>query len=310
MRGGGRLFLLLLVGTLGVSACGGSDRSASADRSSQTEPGRSKPAGELVYLVPTDVPEGLEMTMTFLVEAREEPAAYLAKLGRPEADAFTSIVSVLLQRKGADREVGPEEETIVIHGAEARVVDHELTGAHVDWFERGLSVAFSGPSGTRDLLVDFAERFEVPESGDVGDVGLPALPEGYEVISEHAAPGSMSRGHYSLVLDDSDRAGPRTLSLSVTSSEEGSLVPATGAVGTDRLWTASLRGAEAVLSSSDHPMLEDFSSMSLGWLEYPDTFVTVQGGGVSEGEIVRFVEGIERVSEEEWRRRVPEPSQD
>lgn len=69
MRGGGRLFLLLLVGTLGVSACGGSDRSASADRSLQTEAGRSKLAGELVYLVPTDVPEGVEMTMTFLVEA-------------------------------------------------------------------------------------------------------------------------------------------------------------------------------------------------------------------------------------------------
>lgn len=218
---------------------------------------------------------------------------------------------MLVQRKGADREIGPEEGTIVIHGAEARIVDHELIGANVDWFEQGLSVIFSGPPGTRDLLVDFAERFEAPESGDVGDVRLPTLPEGYEAISEHAARAYTSGGHYSLVLDDSGReASPRTLSLSVTSSEGGSLVPATGAVGTDRLWTASLRGAEAVLSSSNHPMLEDFSMMSLGWLEYPDILVTVQGGRVPEGEIIRFVEGIERVSEEEWRRQVPEPSQD
>lgn len=291
---------------LTASACG--DGTRSPVQGSPEAGGRVSEEGSdgLVYLAPTYVPEGLELRSSSLQPERQEPGAYAAKLGRREdADEYTALITVLAQEAETDRDVGEDEQTTTINGREARIGE-DLFGAGVDWFESGLSVMIQGPRDSRDLAVEMARRLEVPESGDPADVEIPWIPDGYEIIAEGAHPRTTSRG-YSLCFMSTEGQEPRWLDLFVSLVPEGGYRPILLVAGFEPLRSTTLRGSEAAVSVTSGPGGTQIASVA--WLEEPDVIAAISGGGLTEEEIVDFVEGLERVSEEEWRERVPPPDE-
>lgn len=303
----------LCVALIVLAAC---SKSAAPKGEASAEAAHREPAGRLVYLVPDQLPDGMELNKLEdynLPHERQEPGGYGAVVGTGQGDTeFTDIVHVVVHEAKEDREIGADErkqyEIVNINGAPARFLDDEITGASVDWYQDGLAVAVAGPPDARKLVTAIARALRLPASGDPTDVKLRRLPGGQKLVAEESF-RSYRGESYSFSALSTKGGRPRSLIVGVDRVPEGSISPAIVAVGTERLRYLKLRGTSAAFGSQSTELQSPdgrtttIDSTSVAWFEYPDILAVIIGTEIDEEAIVTFAEGFEEASEQEWRSR-------
>jgi hypothetical protein len=272
----------------------------------RNHPSSPENAGEIVFFLPTYLPQGVEAKSASILRGKKEAGSYSAVLGRRDGAAYADVITVSVHEAREDRSISKEErerhETVRIRGERARLDSLDELGVSLDWFRDGLAVAVRGDKGSRALVIETARALALPASGDATRVRFRSHPN--ELLGESTLPTAKLTSYR---LDLSPTGGsPVAGGITVHLFLGGDVSPASFAVGlADRLRFGTVRDAGAALgySRTSFTVEErsvDVEQASVAWLEHPDILVSVSGS-FSEDDAVRVAEGLERVSEEEWR---------
>jgi hypothetical protein len=303
-----RIAILLLVCFM-LAGCGEPQRNVSPRKAIQSSTQPSKEgSGSLVYLRPSYLPKGFErsrvtITNRPLTKTTMGRAAVLV-IGKPSGEErYSGVVSISIREASEDRETGESDELEDVNGVMARVVDSPVIGSNVDWFDDGLAIALKGKSGQRGLVLEVARALDIPSSGDPHEVEISRLPESYVVISEEdltaPAPGSPGDVERSLFMTYDSREPPGTLLIMISFVPEYPLSLVGRTPGTELRWVEVRKTRAVVGSSVANIGGRDLTQVSVSWLETPDVTGSVLGN--DSDEMLRVVEGLEEVSEQEWR---------
>lgn len=303
-----RSTVLLLVCFM-FAGCGEAQRNVSPREATQgsNQPSKER-SGSFVYLRPSYLPKGFERTQVTitnrpLTKTTKGKAAVIV-IGKPSGDErYSGVVTISIKEASEDRETDDSDKLEDVNGVMARVVDSPVVGSNVDWFVNGLAVALKGKSGERELVLEVARALKLPRTDNPHEVEVRRLPEGYVVISEEdltaPAPGSPGDVEHSLFISYVSRETPGTLVIVISFTPGYLFSPVARTTGTELRWI-EVRETRAVLGASVSNIGgRDFHQTSVSWSETLDVTGFVLGNDPDE--VLRVVEGLQEVSEQEWR---------
>lgn len=299
---------------LGMAACRGSGESPSRAGGdpvhARPRPSRSEPAGNLVFLLPGELPGGFEVESTQVSSGPNlDPGGTRVVVARPDPagkNIYLDPVAVLIAPASKDLSVSPDEEAqierVEVRGVTARIADQQV-GVTADWFEQGKAVLVVGPKGSRRLVLEVARGLR-PDAAPEGV--LTDLPKGYVVLARHSYEARPSPDWTVRLI------GPAGAVTTVS----GSLVapgqpPVLEALPADRVEVLTVRGASAVLASRSAARPGDparsETSVTVSWLERPNMAVTVTGT-ITRQLAVEIAERLREVDSPEFHSFDPAPS--
>lgn len=256
-------------------------------------------AGQLVYLVPTALPNGMKVRSTAMRAAFREPATWAVTLGVPDGDVVRRVITAGVNAAAKDREVGEEEartnESVRVGRIDARMSDNGVMGVSVDWFDNGRAVRVIGAREERDEVIDVARRLRLGPADKVTATTLDGTPAGFEVVDDGGSDG-FDRRSYDITI-----AGTPPASLTITVAVVPREIPSVALTLGRDITYRGLRGIRAAASGFTHSVRgQSFENNTLTWRERDDVIVTLQGIA-SHADLIAIAEGLEERTEAQWR---------
>lgn len=291
----------VLVVVLGVACSSGDGNDDSSAPAKATTTTRDRSAtGELVYLVPTKLPEGMKVSSTTLSVSGEQKGGWAVVLGIPQGAGFRGVIRASVSAADKDREVSPSEAKLVrrvrVGAVTARYEEQDLIGATIDWFTGGRAVRVFGPRELGDTVTDVARRLRLGPADNLTVTRLEGVPAGYQVIGSGGV-DSLPRREYSI---HGAGPSPATFTLSVAVVPQAIDVLTLG-VGPDIAFR-QLRGTRVAVSGLSATVNgQTFSTNNMTWRERDDIVITLQGL-LSVDDLALIAEGLQERPEAQWRR--------
>lgn len=274
--------LVVFVGSLlWMSIYGLQGGSVVADSPSPTQPQR--------FPIPGYVPPDAELVYgDFAVPDPANPDVVDAVIARTSPDGFTDGVVVTVYDASPDEMGTPEGESVAVNGQPATLSLSK--GGATLWMQQGERVvSVRSPSGDVSFVEVVAAVVEIADSQSFGEgiLSFERLPDGSTLF---APPRLTSRRPHPYVSMESGAVDIKVANVEVL---EESLHHVAGSYGSATV--VDIAGVEGFVVRSG-------TATAFMWSRGPDLTVTVSGT-FSPGEIYAVAEGLEFVSESEWRRR-------
>ena len=281
-----------------AGSCGGSDPATDRGELSEAAQAPDEPStGELAYFAPDPMPtDARVVTASIGTGADTDVDGSIVVLGRPDGDAFTGVLRVLVATagEGEDPRRYSEVSKVDLGDRDGYALDDPVVGSYVSWIDGPWHVTVTGPAGAADVVLDVARSVDVD---DEGAARVRTRPGDYVEVGRIAWSGGGARPTWSLALETEEpHRGMRSI--------DGSIVPAGPsawpyAVG-DRLVPVIVRGREGVVAerSIRYPGREvDTVFRTLTWLERPDLAITVREAEAGTDRLLEVATSLREVDQ-------------
>ncbi len=289
-----------MAAALVLVACGKGTGHGAANEDSGSKRDAATPA--TMFLLPSHLPAGFAVGPGQLVTQGRAEKAFAAAVGRVAASSgYDHVVFVLVSAASTDRQVAANEKSqpVDVNGITARLSDSPLTGAAVDWFANGLSVAVLAAPGLSIEVVAVARRLRLPDAGDPDHAEV-AVPDGMATIASSHVETHAPEAGSSLDLVGPDQARVTVRLIATEAPPQLTLGLA------DHLARVRVRGHDGWAATAKRTIKEgiDVNTTAVGWREHSGQVVTVSGH-TSLDQLRPIIEGLRHVSETEWRAALP-----
>jgi hypothetical protein len=219
------------------------------------------------------------------------PDAVAAVIARPTADGFEAGTVVTVYGSGYADEFGiPPGESVVLDGDQASLIRSKGT-VSLWWQEGDYVVSVRSPGGDADLAESVAASVRIDVNGafTAGVLSFAALPDGLTMFAAPRLASPEPRAYVMLREDTGPNTNEPLFAQIMMYSEP--IEQVAGALGSGT--RVSVDGFEGYLTEKD-------GEATVVWSPFAGVVVTT-GGTFPAADIERIAEGIEFVTEDEWR---------